>query len=645
MTISNKADSTVIENGPMFVTADSVDPLYNIPVIDSKTDHTAPVPHHKVSGHFEGTDYKFNFYFPTKNQWKGRFFQLVYPLWDENASDETISFGADSGAYTVQTNGNGGYRVDAAAAKFSKTVAASYYGTSERIYGYIYGGSGGSFQTIGAIENSLGVWDGAVPYIPGVPTSIPNDFFARAFARFVLEDKAPKIADSVSPGGSGNPYADLSKVEKEVLIEVSKLGVPIQAWEDYTYMLGLEDPQGLLGFGATVRASDPSYFEDFWSKQGYLGTEQSALGDLFRDSRIDHIATIIQINRNEQNIPTSLVLDSVPVDLKNSNFDFTLYAADGTRKIGIISGSLEPSTNVFTIASENTESVLSQIENGLKFRIDNLWFLALLSYHRHQVPQRPGYYAWDHLRTTDGMPLYPQRPLEIGPMISTNVSGGGTHTGMIQGKVIMVTNLLDNDAYPWHGDWYSTRVKESLGESYDENFRIWFNDNADHAGPRTNRLVQFNGILQQALRDVSAWAEKGVAPAGSTNYDVVDSQIIVPNTAAERLGIQPFVDLTVNDATRIDVEVGEFVTFAAVIQVPPGAGKLVGTEWDFLGTGSYKTLPFGNPKQSIEVKTTFTYNTPGTYFPVLRVTAQREGDKNTPFSKIENLSRVRVVVK
>lgn len=150
----------------IWVTAKCVDPLYNRPVIDSESDETAPVPHHKVSGHFEGTDKKFNFYFPPKKQWQGRLFNLVYPLQDENATDVTISFGADSGAYTVQTNG-GGYRVDAAAVKFSKTVAAKYYVTSKRIYGYIYGGSGGSYQTIGAIENTSGVWDGAVPYIPG----------------------------------------------------------------------------------------------------------------------------------------------------------------------------------------------------------------------------------------------------------------------------------------------------------------------------------------------------------------------------------------------------------------------------------------------------------------------------------------------
>ncbi|WP_342043600.1 Tat pathway signal sequence domain protein [Bacillus sp. OTU2372] len=644
MTASKKSNSLTAEEGPMWITADCEDPLYNRPVIDSESDHTTPVPHHKVSGHFEGTDKRFNFYFPLKSQWKGRFFHLVYPLIDENATDETLSFGADSGAYTVQTNGGGGYRVDAAAAKFSRTVAASYYGSSERIYGYIYGGSGGSFQTIGAIENTSGIWAGAVPFIPGVPTSIPNNFFARAFARFVLEEKAQQIADTVSPGGSGKPYVGLSEVERAVLDEVTKLGVPLRAWEDYTYLLGMNDPQGLLGFGEVVRTTDSNYVNDFWSKPGYLGTEQSSLGEKYRNAKIDHISTIIKVNRNEQNEPISIVLNNVPEDLTTTGLDYTLYAAEGTPKVETLRGSLDPVTMVFTIGSETPESVLSAMNEGSKLRIDNRWYLALLSYHRHQVPQRPGYDAWNHLRALDGTPLYPQRPLEVGPMISLGVTGRGTHTGMIQGKVIMVANLFDNDAYPWHADWYSARVKDSIGERFDANFRVWYNDNADHIGPRTHRLVQYEGILHQALRDLSAWVERGEEPLGSTHYDVVDSQVKVPDNAAVRRGIQPVVDLTVNGDNRIDIPAGQTVTFKAKIQVPPGTGKVVGSDWDFLGSGNFEALSFGKPNETVLVKATFTYNKPDTYFPAIRVTSQREGDPNTSFAKVQNLGRVRVVV-
>ncbi|WP_254450146.1 PKD domain-containing protein [Cohnella herbarum] len=627
------------------MTAECVDPLYNRPIIDSQSDETVPVPHHKVTGHFEGTDKKFNFYFPPKKQWQGRLFNLVYPLQDENATDVTISFGADSGAYTVQTNGGGGYRVDAAAVKFSKTVAAKYYGTSKRIYGYIYGGSGGSYQTIGAIENTSGVWDGAVPYIPGAPTAIPNNFFARAFARFVLEDKAPLIADAVSPGGSGNPYAVLNKTEQAVLLEVTKLGVPLRAWEDYSYVLGLNDADGLLGFGSTVRMIDSTYADDFWSKPGYLGTEQSALVDLFRAAKIDFSTKIGQVNRNAQNEPTSFVLENLPTQQSKFKLDYTVYNADGT-KVGLLTGSLNASTKLLTLGSGNTSSALKAIETGAKLQIDNLWNLALTSYHRHQVPKQAGFSGWDQFRAADGNPLYPQRPMEIGPLIGGSVTGGESFTGKIQTKVIVVANLLDTDAYPWHADWYSAKVKQYLGERYDDNFRLWYNDNADHIenGPRTARLVQFDGIVQQALRDVSAWVEKGVVPAKSTLYNLTDNQLKVSKNASSRQGIQPVVDLTVNGGSRIDIEAGQTVTFVAKIQVPTKAGKVVRTEWDFLGTGKFKTSSFGNPNQTVGVSVKYTYTKPGTYFPSIRATSQREGDTKTPFANIQNLGRVRVVV-
>lgn len=642
-----EAGSTAPQNvsASTLVAPDSVDPLYNNPVIDSETDLTTPVPHRKVSGHFEGTDKKFNFYFPVKSKFTGRFFQNVYPLQDENATDVNFSFGSDSGAYTVQTNGGGGYRVDAAAAKFSRTVAAKYYGWTGRIYGYIYGGSGGSYQTIGALEGSEGVWDGAVPYITGVPTSIPNNFFIRAFARFVLEKKARQIADAVSPGGSGNPYAGLNDMEKAVLQEVTKLGVPLRAWEDYNYMLGLHDAEGLLGFVAVLRGMDSAYVEDFWSKPGYLGTEQSTLGELFRTSKVDTTSTVTEVTLDAQNVAKSLTLDQVPALTTPAYWlDYTLLAADGTT-VGKLTGSFDEATKVFTIGKGNPEIVLSAINAGAKLKIDNRWYLAALSYHRHQVPKTLSYTAWDQFRAADDTPIYPQRAMEIGPLITRSVTGGAAYNGNIHAKVIMVVNLLDMDAYPWNADWYSARVKEAIGDRYDDNFRVWYNDNADHISPaRTPRLVQYDGLLQQALRDVSAWVEKGVAPARSTQYDVVDGQVKVPDKASERLGIQPVVDLTVGGNAKIEVKAGQTVTFIARIQVPQGTGKIVATEWDFAGTGEFKAWKFGAPRQTANISMKFKYTKPGNYYPSVRVTSQREGDTKTPFAQIQNLGRVRVVV-
>jgi len=46
-----------------------------------------------------------------------------------------------------------------------------------------------------------------------------------------------------------------------------------------------------------------------------------------------------------------------------------------------------------------------------------------------------------------------------------------------------------------------------------------------------------------------------------------------------------------------------------------------------------------------ELRTSFTFRKPGTYFPTIRVISQRQGDASTPYARIQNLGRVRVVVR
>ncbi|MET8210883.1 PKD domain-containing protein [Streptomyces sp. NPDC005373] len=638
------------EGGPIQVTPDCDDPTYNQPVVDSEQDLTTPMRHRKVEGHFEGTDKKFTLYLPAKAQWQGRFFHKVYPLDDPEFTDDTVAFGAASGAYTVHTNGGGGYRVDAAAAKFSRTYAARYYGTSRRIRGYLYGGSGGSYQAIGAMENTTGVWDGAVPFIPGTPASIPNSFTVRALARLVLRDKGPQIADAVAPGGNGDPYAGLTSVERDMLREATKMGVPLRAWEDYRYVLGLSAPDGLLGFTAVLRAMDPTYADDFWGQPGYLGTERSALGDLVRAARIDHTASVESINRNDAGRPTSIVLETVPSQPDTKGVDFTLYAKDGTTRIGTLTGSLEPAKRLLTLDGQNDAKVLDALADGEKVGMDNRWSLAFRAYHRHQIPTRSDFYAWDQYKGADGKPLYPQRSVQIGPAISASTAGGGTHTGRINGKMIIVANLCDTDAYVWPADWYSTQVKRALGTRYGDSFRLWYNDNADHleappTGAKAARIVEFTSIVERALRELSAWVEKGVAPARSTPYTISDSQVTVPTSATARRGIQPVVDLTVGGTDHIEVLVGRPVAFSATVEVPPHAGRVVRTEWDFTGSGTFTTKRFGNPSARVEARQSFTYSEPGTYFAAVRATAQREDAAGTHYAQVANLGRMRVVVR
>ncbi|MEV4241498.1 MULTISPECIES: hypothetical protein [Nocardia] len=337
----------------------------------------------------------------------------------------------------------------------------------------------------------------------------------------------------------------------------------------------------------------------------------------------------------------------MPANPLATAFEFTLYAADGTTSKGALSGTWDAASKTFTLGDGNAAEVLSAIAVGAKVRIDNRWYLALPTYSRHQVPARSGYYAFDQYRGPNGNPIYPQRATEVGPSISKSVSGGGTHTGKVNGKVIMVCGLLDSDAFSWDGDWYSRQAKAALGNKYDDTFRLWYNDNADHIAPaRTDRLIDYRGVLHQALRDVAAWAERGKAPAQSTHYDVTDSQISVPDHAAQRRGIQPVVDLEVNGRDRVEVSPGTTVTFKAKIELPPGTGEVVAAAWNFTGTGDVAPAALsGADRQSGVVTQTFTYDKPGTHFPSVLATAQRDGDPNDEFTKIDNLGRVCVVVR
>ena len=205
------------------------DPDYTTPYVDADEWRDEPVRHRYVHGGFEGTDLRFSCYFPPEERYAGRFFQPILAVsGTEHAFGSSmlqgmggsIAFAVDSGAYMVESNLGSltpypgddgtvtGYRASAAAAEYSRILAAEMYG-EHRPYGYCYGGSGGGYKTMSCMENT-DVWDGGVPFIIGSPMSLPNVFSVQAHAMRILWEKFPQIVDAVDPGGSGDIYAGLS---------------------------------------------------------------------------------------------------------------------------------------------------------------------------------------------------------------------------------------------------------------------------------------------------------------------------------------------------------------------------------------------------------------------------------------------------
>jgi len=110
----------------MLTTADCVDPRFNDPYVDIDEQRNTPVPHRYIHGGFKGTDARFSFYFPPREQYQGRFFQNTHQLLNsENGPPGNIGFAVSSGAYYVQTN-IGGFERATTTEQADKDLARFY---------------------------------------------------------------------------------------------------------------------------------------------------------------------------------------------------------------------------------------------------------------------------------------------------------------------------------------------------------------------------------------------------------------------------------------------------------------------------------------------------------------------------------------
>lgn len=681
---TSSAAQTLSPSG--FVTEDK---MFSEPFVDKDEWRDKPTRHRYVHGGFKGTETRFSFYFPTKERYKGRFFQYITPIPDnENLAQygtgesDMITYSVESGAYFIETNGGGSqgmgmlsgsdptigaFRANAASAQFSRLIANQVYNDKQRPYGYCFGGSGGAYRTIGGIENTDHVWDGAVPIVMGSHVAIPNVFTVRMYAMRILRDKFPQIIDALEPGGSGDMYAGLNKEEADALREVTRMGFPPKSWFGYKTM-GMH---GFIVLYQSMTMMDQKYFtEDFWNKPGYLGSNPTP--SLIND-RVQVIGKIKRAIGTTEAVSLKLI---DPVSEKDrGTADLAWKSIGGTEAevpvafeleqplpnkyflggdLIIQSGSSEGRSLFITTISGNKVILgptdpkqLLNIKPGDEVRLDNSNFLAVQTYHRHQVPGKE-YAVWDQFRDTQGNPLYPQRPMLIGPLF-TQAASGVLPTGKLKTKVIVLASLWDREAFPWQADWYRSRVKENLGDSANNYFRLYYTDHALHGEPEDpTRTISYGGVVQQALRDLSMWVEKQIDPPHSTNYQVQDGQVIVPANADERQGIQPTLTLTANGLSRADIKVGESVNFKAIVEVPMATGQIVSAQWDFDGTGKFANeakISGSKTERSIVISDKHKFTKPGTYFVTLRIASQRNGDKKSLFARIQNLERVRVVVK
>jgi hypothetical protein len=464
-------------------------------------------------------------------------------------------------------------------------------------------------------------------------------------------------------------YAGLNKEQQAALREVTQMGFPPRAWFAHE-RLAFNYTAVLASVISTLLQEDPTYFQDYWTKPGYLGfVPPSSL----RDARLQHETRIKEILTTDQvkamglpvgitagtrgTAPAGYRVETMPRGRLQGSFIFPKTGAGVGRRLMAV----DVIRDMIMLGYDGEHiPQLEAMRPGDTILIDNSDYLAAQTYHRHQMPPAE-YYVWNQFRKPDGTPMYPQRPLIQG--YDQAGKGNSFQSGRFDCKMITVNCMMDEAAYPWQPDWYRKRVRQYLGARYGGNYRLWYLDNCMHVNPTRylmptegeqpkeehstadTHIVSYAGVLQQALRDVAAWVEKGVAPPQETVYSQANGQISLPPKAAERHGIQPVVMLTANGGQRADVKIGQSVQFVGAVAVPPDGGGIITAEWDYDGSGSYAdTETYSDQATSKTVRRTKTFDKPGTYFVALRVAAQRKDAIGTSFAKLRNLGRVRVIV-
>src|SRR5262245_20285453 len=295
------------------------DPRFGAPFIDVDEWRDQPVRHRYVHGGFEDTHTRFSFYFPPEETYTGRFFQFLEGgagghenLLIPPGADASFLRGSgmmwifdvcfeEFGGYLVESNqghypeeGVGFaddiqmYAASAQAARYSKQLAEEMYGAAPH-HGYIWGQSGGGVRSLAALENVTDVWDGGVPEVATGGSTVPLWSEHALATELVRRDgKLHDVVDALEPGGSGDPFATLDSETADALINAFRMGLtPSMVSQWGRYMMWV--------FTLYItKDNNPSYYEDFWTKPGYMGHDEPERLDRFL---IDETTTITKVVR------------------------------------------------------------------------------------------------------------------------------------------------------------------------------------------------------------------------------------------------------------------------------------------------------------------------------------------------------------
>jgi hypothetical protein len=643
------------------------------------------IPYTQVTGHFPATrtletlppgirqsptTFKQNyvFRFPAKEFWRNRSMEQQHPT-GGGVVDNRMAF--TNGAFSVNwmsagaANHVASHRHEAAATKVAKAYANRLYGNTAKIYSYFWGCSGGGIVAMAAAENVTGVWDGVQPQCLG-PTGVAtyHSFHWQAhYTAAIPQAKREAIAAAAAPGGSGDIYAGLNEEEKSVLNEFISAGYPLAIIGNHFKALDLPlvDP-------VDIRVADPTYEDDFWSKPGYAGVNPP---NYLKAAKVDGWATITGITRDASGAPTAIQFDPATIpplgSIGDAYLEYWVYAADGKRRLidpvrtmgqftenkrrYSLQGKFDAATSRLALVGTfpqrwgpdlpyvNSKVLLDGLTVGGKVRINNRFILAMYYYPRHS--NIPGARSHDQYRNADGSAKYPQRQ-NLGILSHANyrTMGGRIETGAIKTKTMVIEGMADNLSWPLFNASYAESIQRTLGAAKaNDMMRFYLHDNGRHAAGGGEP-----GVWQQSIQDLMAWAEKGIAPPPSTRYTIRNGQVIPAKEAADRHGLQPVMNLTVNGSQRAVVGLNQPVSLAAKLEMPPATGQIVQYGWTIAGTAD-PMIVVAKPQPLVEVNRSVTFDKPGSYLIRLTVNGQRDGLLNpTNQTLMQNFKEVRVLV-
>jgi hypothetical protein len=669
------------------------DEFFGEPYVDVDEARDAPVSHRYLHGGFEGTDTRFSLYFPSEG-WQGR---MLNPLQGGFGGSER-HFGSPAGAvagglamcarlggYMVESNqGHEGDRVDpkagddksihswrasAEVARLSKFVAAQLYGEAPR-WSYVFGGSGGGRRSPLCLESAPDVWDGAMPYMGSDDRQVQL-YGTMCNVQRVLGDQIESVVDATAPGGSGDPFVGLDSHQRDELAALYRAGFP-RGNEPMIAGATIHITFWTLYADALV-AQDPTYFEYFWTRSGYVGhdlpqlverdlvdlTEPAArvvtVGELLADDAFagpEFARMRFLVRQGARAVDQDRDLP-VAIEVPRCGGRFRL----GTT-VHVTSGKAAGRRLYVTCAVGDLLLCSSYGEhNVVRFRgvaagdevhVSNRDFLAYCYFPRHHVHDSVNY---DALRV-DGHPVFAQHPSPPGPPLAAT-----PWTGRYEGKLLWVHFTHDSAVWPPQAFLYRDVVRRAQGEpGAAERYRLRWVRHAEHVpvavvpdapGIRSSntRLIDYQPVLEQSLADLIAWVEDGVAPpVEQYRYDQ-GGLVAFPESAAERAGIQPVVTVAANGAARAEVKAGEKVTLQVRAEVAPGAGSIVDVQWDVDGSGGYLYRDvFDGSAADVKLERTHVYSEPGTYFVTALVHSHRDGDTTATSRRIPDFGYARVVV-